>query len=426
MKKSENKKTVENVVMLYIFTFAKLIFPLLTLPYLTRVLSEDSYGVVSYVKSFMIYMQLIIDFGFILSAVKDIVKVQNNREEVGYIAGHTFLAKCLLIIITFILLCIFCVTIPILRTNLFYTMLSFAAVALTAFLPDFLFRGLEKMGFITLTFVVMKGISTAMTFVFVTNDNTIMYIPLFELIGTLLAVIIGWVLIFLSKIRVRIKSFKTTLRMLKESSTYFFSNFATTALGALNTIVIGIVLIDNAQIAFWSVCMQIITAVQNLYMPIQNGIYPRMVRYKDLNFMHKIMLVFMPIVLAGSLFCFFFSEKIIVIIAGAKYIDAHILFRYLIPILIFSFPSIMYGWTTLGVINKEKLTTLTTIITAVTQILGLALLIVFDQFTLINVAILRCFSEFVFMAIRMIFTYKYRKLFNKKSSANLKECEVLS
>ena len=41
---------IKNTIMLYGMSIAKIVFPLLTLPYLTRVLSVESYGVVSYVK----------------------------------------------------------------------------------------------------------------------------------------------------------------------------------------------------------------------------------------------------------------------------------------------------------------------------------------------------------------------------------------
>ena len=60
----KNNKVLSNTIMLYIMSIAKLIFPLLTLPYLTRVLSSDAYGFVSYVKSCMVYIQLLVDFGF--------------------------------------------------------------------------------------------------------------------------------------------------------------------------------------------------------------------------------------------------------------------------------------------------------------------------------------------------------------------------
>ena len=73
-----NNKVLKNTIMLYIMNIAKMVFPLLTLPYLTRVLSSDMYGLVSYVKNCMIYIQLLIDFGFIFSSVKDIVKARLN------------------------------------------------------------------------------------------------------------------------------------------------------------------------------------------------------------------------------------------------------------------------------------------------------------------------------------------------------------
>ena len=63
-----NKKIVNNTIMLMIFNIAKIIFPFITLPYLTRVLSTEAYGTVAYVKTVMTYMQIVVDFGFVLSA----------------------------------------------------------------------------------------------------------------------------------------------------------------------------------------------------------------------------------------------------------------------------------------------------------------------------------------------------------------------
>ena len=92
-------KVLGNTVMLYIMTFAKMVFPLITLPYLTRILTVDGYAVVSYVKSAMIYMQILLDFGFLLSATKDIVKVIDNSQSVSEILGETLQAKFLLAIL---------------------------------------------------------------------------------------------------------------------------------------------------------------------------------------------------------------------------------------------------------------------------------------------------------------------------------------
>ena len=64
--KTQNKILLKNTISLYIMNIVKLLFPILTLPYLTRILTTNTYGVVVYVKSIIVYVQLIIDYGFLL------------------------------------------------------------------------------------------------------------------------------------------------------------------------------------------------------------------------------------------------------------------------------------------------------------------------------------------------------------------------
>lgn len=77
----------KNSAMLMAMNIAKMIFPLLTLPYLTRVLSTDCYGSVVYVKSVTAYLQLLVDFGFVLSATKEIVRVRHDKAAQEKIMG---------------------------------------------------------------------------------------------------------------------------------------------------------------------------------------------------------------------------------------------------------------------------------------------------------------------------------------------------
>lgn len=73
-----------------------MIFPLLTLPYLTRVLSVDVYGSVAYVKSLMSYFQVIVDFGFMLSGTKEIAENVNDENRIGVIVGEITLARLMI------------------------------------------------------------------------------------------------------------------------------------------------------------------------------------------------------------------------------------------------------------------------------------------------------------------------------------------
>jgi PST family polysaccharide transporter len=102
--KISNKTLIKNSLMLYIMYFAQILFPLITLPYLTRVLSLNAYGVNVYVNTTMSYVSIIIEFGFMLSATKDIVSAKNNKEEMGRIVGDVISAKLLLALVSFVLL----------------------------------------------------------------------------------------------------------------------------------------------------------------------------------------------------------------------------------------------------------------------------------------------------------------------------------
>ncbi len=409
-------KVFSNTAMLYLMSIAKLIFPLLTLPYLTRVLSEASYGFVSYVKSCLTYVQLIIDFGFILSSVKDIVKANGDKDKIGQIAGDTFFSKFLLSVISFVVLLAMTAFIDILQMDILYLFLGFISVASSLFLADFLFRGIEKMHYITIIYLVSKGVSVLLTFILVKGDDSVLWIPILDILTNVISIIISFIIIKKLQIKIRLSSFKNCLKMIKDSSTYFLSSVATTAFAALNTILIGIFITDLEEIAKWSLCINIISAIQGLYAPICNGVYPHMIKIRSLSFIHKVLIIFMPIVIVGCICCYYFAGFALLVVGGEKYVDSVWLFRWLIPILFFSFPAQVYGWPTLGAIGKVKQTTLSTIIAAIAQVAGLLVLIVFNKFTLLNLAILRGVTELVLMLLRMFITYINRKEFAKENA----------
>lgn len=409
----KNNNMINNTIMLYLMTIAKIIFPLITLPYLTRILSVDNYGVVSFVKSYMVYIQLVVDFGFSLSSVKDIVEANNDKKSIGIITGQTILAKLILSAISLIATLILCPFIPLLGNNLLYTLLSFFVIVLSSFLMDFLFQGIEKMHVMTISFVIMKLISTSLTLVLVKSDLDILWIPMLDIISSIIAIIFTLREVHKYKIPIKIKTLKKSIELIKESSVYFISNFATTAFGALNTLLIGIAM-DSTQVAYWSVALQLIAAVNAMYSPIVNGIYPQMVREKSLLLIKKILYIFMPIVIVGCIVFFISAKFIVLIVSGEEYLYSVTVLRYLIPILLISFPVMLTGWPTLGAIGKAKETTITTTVTAVAQVLGLIVLMLINKFTLINVAILRCLTELLMLILRVRYCYIFSNEFNDK------------
>lgn len=408
MNKSGTSKTlVKNTVMLYIMNITKIVLPLVTLPYLTRVLSKDCYGVVSYVKAVMQYMQVVVDFGFILSATKDVVNCKEDKKRLSYIIGDTMVAKLILVLVSFVALVIMIYAIPILRPHALYTILSFVVVAMTCFLMDFLFRGLEEMHVITIRYILMRSIAALLTFVFVKNDTDMIWIPILDIIGTSVAIILVFFEMRKRDIKICFTGIKSALIKLKESAIFFLSNMATTTFTALNTLLIGIY-VDAAQVAEWSVCLQMVSAVMSMYTPITDGIYPHMVKSKDWKLVTKTAKIFMSIVTVGCIFTFVVAKYALLIIGGEKYVTAVPLLRAFIPLLFFSFPSILFGWPALGAIGKEKETTLTTVITAFLQVGGLLILLLIGQFNVINLALLRGFTEACMFAMRYRYCRKFK------------------
>ena len=405
------KNIIRNIFSLYGMSIAKIIFPLLTAPYLSRVLSVDSYGVVSYVRTLMQYMQVVVDFGFLLSGTKDIVEHRESKTEIEYLLGDILLARIILAIAGFVVLTVIIFTFPILQSAPLFTFLSYVSVFLTVFLFDFYFRGIEKMQVITLRFVVMKAFALILTYVLIRSDADILWIPVLDIIGTIFAIVLIIIELKKDSLKIKITGFKNAIKKLLSSAVYFVSEMASTVFGAITTLIMGLFM-STSDIAYWSVCMQLVGGVQALYTPITGGIYPDMVKTKDKKLVKKVLLLIMPVVLLGCIFVFFASENILQIIYGAKYTAAYFVLRGLIPVLFFGFPAMLFGWPTLGAIGKAKQVTITTFATAFFQIAGLAVLILTNKMNLMNITILRGATELVLLITRYSFFNRYKSEFN--------------
>lgn len=410
-EKESYKKTFWNTAMLYLMAFAKIIFPLITLPYLTRVLSVECYGVVAYIKSIIAYAQMIIEFGFMLSSVKEIVDVNQNKEKIAYIVGDTIFAKGLLSIIALAFVFVLSRTIPILKEHTILLYLSVIPPLISCFLLDFLFRGIEKMHIVSMVFVSMKVISTVLTICTIKSDSDVLLIPIFDIISSLFAVLLTWYIYRKLRYQVHFHGFRGAWEKIKKSFLYFTNGVASSAFGALNTAIIGICISDLQEIAYWSVSIQLIGAVQTMYTPLSNGIYPYMIKSKDLKLIKKVFVIFLPLVLVGTIFAGAISPLLLSIVSGEEYVGATSVFRVLLPILVISFPVAILGWPTLGAIDKIKQINLATISGAIVQVVGLLFLFVVDEFNILNVAIIRNISELTMFLILLVLVRKYRDLF---------------
>lgn len=401
MIKADRNRFTKNSGMLLAMNAAKILFPLITLPYLTRVLSTDAYGTVVYVKSVISYMQLMVDFGFLLSATKEIVNANGDTVLQSKIVSNVLASKLILAGASFIVLAVFTFVLPILRRQPVYALLSFLPVFLSIFLFDFLFRGLEKMEVITLRFVIMRGITTMLTFFFIHSDVDLLKIPLLDTVGSLAAIVMIARQLKAQNIQLCKPKRAEVSRELKSSSVYFLSSIASTSLNALNTLVMGL-LLTTTEIAYWGVCMQAVAAVQAVYTPISDSLYPIMIKKRQMKLVCTIAACALPVITCTCVAAYFLSDFGIVLIGGAEYLPAAATFRLLIPVLFFSFFALLFGWPALGAIDRNLLVSKTTVLSVMFDVVGMVILIALHCYTLRNVTILRSCTEVVLWLSRFL------------------------
>lgn len=389
--------------MLYLMTIIKYLLPLATLPYLTRVLTPTYYGVINYMNSTTTYFQVLVDFGFIYSATKLVAINRENKKEVGKVLSSTIISKVILSVLGAMILKLIIPYVDLLKNNTTLMVLYYLSVVSTILLPDFIYRGFEKMEIVSIRFLISRVISTALTFVFVRSANDILLIPVLTICGNVLAVIFSYLHLF-KKERIHFErvNINDVFASFRTSSIFFLATFATTAFGATTTFLMGIREVSNEDIAFWGIAYQIICTIEMLYDPIISSLYPHMVRKNNSKLVFKVLLIVMPLVLIGVVSCYFLSPVIIKVAGGSEYLSAVPIFRILLILLIFSFPAQLLGFPFLAPIKKEKFASLSTVVSAAYHVIGLFFLIGIRRFDLISLAVLRVSTGLVLLLSRVV------------------------
>lgn len=400
-----HKSFYKNTVWQYGLQIVKYLFPLITLPYLTRVLEPEGYAFYAYVVSFMSFAQVFVDFGFNLSGTKKIARAESVAEE-NRIVGAVEQARLALCVIAGIAVMIIASLLSITRGNLLYVFLAFLAVCGKGLVPDFLFQGHERMGPITTRFLVSKSVSTVLTFAFVHSMADILWVPVLDILSNGIALV--WS--FAAARRqfgagIDFVPLRVALAELKTSGLYCFSNMSAQVFSGFTTLLIGVVITDPAQISYWSLSMTAITAVQSLYSPIVNSLYPHMVNTGDYTFARKLSLIALPAVLVGTVVFAFLSKFIMLVLGGEQYLAGSWVLVWVSPLLVFSFFGMLFGWPVLGAVGKVAEVTRATVISAVFCIVALLGVSFAGVATLRVICVIRCITEALLLGIRFYYAF---------------------
>lgn len=417
MDNSKTRRLVSNTIYMYMLSITKLIIPLISLPYLTRVLSVDVYGGVSFVKSIVSYLQIIVDFGFLYSGTKEIIEIMSKKKrDIDRVIGDIFYAQLLLSGLAVVIMLICSLSFDVLNGFELYSMLSVVTVILSIFLFEYVFRATERMAIIAIRFAIMKILALVLTLIFVKSDADIILIPIFDIISSLIAIIpiffqlkrmeISWSFSF--------KRIRDAIRAIGRSFEYFITGFFSVVFLSFNTIIIGVVL-TRSDVAHWALAMNLVNAVIVLYNPIINSVYPTMTKNKDLRVVHKILFIYAPIIFWGCVLSVLLADKVVVLAFTEEYAESAKIFKFLLPPIVMAFPIMLYGIPCLGAINKQKLNIVITSIATCVHVLSVGILLILNIFTISNLIAISYFVGSLLCVLRVVFVYKNKQLFKNDS-----------
>ncbi len=407
----QSKKTLfANTFFLYIMTFSSQLINLVTIPYQTRVLGPVLYGKISVAVSLMMYVQLIMDFGFLLSATE---KAASNRKNTGYLCQlftAVTAAKLVLGILVFFGLLLLTELSDVFRSDRTLYLLYFAAYFVNAFLPDFIYRGMEQMRSITLRTVVIKIIFASLMLLFVKREEDYLRLPVLLFIGNLAAVLFSFWHIK-KQFGIRLSRLKWTVfyKNIVDTFPFFVSRIASTFYQALNTLVLGMRFSGQAAVGYYGSADKLLSLVKTASSPVADSIYPYMVRKKDYTLVKKIILISAPVIGICAVFVFLKAEWISVLLFGPDYAAVGNVLRCLLPAMIVIFPSYLITFPVLVPMGLVKYANLSNVFGAVLQMLMLAALFGLDRIDVYTICISSSISEVSVFLFRLFTVMKFRK-----------------
>lgn len=403
----------KNTFFLYLLTFSNQLINLVAIPYQTRVLGVVNYGKIGVAVSIMAYVQIVLDFGFILSGTAEVAENNKSKLRISEIMTSIITIRVAISIVVAILLSGICYNVSSFREDFKLIILYFIAYLINSFLPDFIYRGIEQMKSITIRTLIVRSLFLCLMFLVIKKAEDYVYIPIILLVGNIIAVVISYIDIY---VRWNYKLVKVSRKDIwlrfKKTIPFFISRFASSFYQALNLIILGIYFPGSSIVGCYSAADKIVNLAKSCSSPIADSMYPYMIKNKDYKLIKKILTLVMPIIFLGSIVLFIFSESIGVFIFGDEYKGIGSIIKIMVPILVVIFPTYILAFPVMVPMGLAKFANISNVIGAIVQIALLSLLIAMNMVNVITLAVVSCVSEMSVFVFRTGVVFKYRNMHN--------------
>ncbi|NJB72649.1 PST family polysaccharide transporter [Saonia flava] len=338
--KEENKKIFSNFVSLFFLQGVSLLLPLITFPYLVRVLGIEKYGLVFFAQAFIAYFSTLTEYGFNLTGTREISLHKNDSNKLIKIYNSILGARLMLVSLGFVIMSIVVLSFEKFSIDWKLYFLTYGVVVGTALFPTWFFQGMEKMKFITILTVISKTIFTVLIFVLVKSSEDYLWVPSLYSIGNIFVGIIS--LIIINKqfdIPFRLQKANSVFQQLKNGWYVFISNVSINLYSATTTFVLGLVT-NASMVGYYAIAVKMIKIIATLFAPLNQSVYPHIVQLtkkspkEAASFVRKIMKYTIIISIGILLIGIFFTRPLFYLVFGHDVEHSILLFRLLSPLII--------------------------------------------------------------------------------------------
>ena len=316
---ADKKRLLSNFFSLSLLQTFTYILPLLTLPYLVRVLGVENFGLVMFAQAFIMFFNILVDFGFNLSATREVSIHRDDKEKLTEIFSSVMSIKFILIMVSFVILSVVVFSFDKFSSNWELYLLTFLMIIGQALFPVWYFQGLERMKYITIVNITSKLIFTIAIFIFIQNEDDYILVPILNGLGFIIGGLYSiWIIHKHFYQKFAFQSTETIMIHFKDSSQFFLSRLSVSIYTSANAFVLGI-FTNNTMVGYYSIAEKLYIAMQVIYHPIVNTIYPYLSKSKNIVLFIRLFFVICVINILGVVFVYIFSIEIINIMFNIAY-----------------------------------------------------------------------------------------------------------
>ena len=327
----KNHSTIlQNLSYISVLHLFNMLIPLLSYPYLIRVLGKETYGIIIFAQAIVGYFVILIGFGFNISATKEISINRDDKKKVSEIVSSVLIIKGILLVFSLIL---FFGVVSFIEEFRDYSLLFYITLYLCVnewLFPIWYFQGIEKMKYITYLNVISRSVFLILIFVLIKSESDYLFFPIVSAIGAISASVIALFIIFKKhKIPFVFPNFQTLKFYFKESIPIFTSNLSLKLYTGSNKIIIGMFL-GMQEVAYYDLGEKLLNLLRIPISVLSQVLFPKMAKLFDKQFWIKVTKIIVVVTLILTVFIELFSAEIITVFAGEDMMGAETVVKILI------------------------------------------------------------------------------------------------